>query len=58
MAKNKFSMALLGASAAFVLVSGVTQAQNISNQNAATGTESLQSITITAILAAISSPLD
>lgn len=40
MSKNKFSMAMLGASAAFVLVSGVTQAQNVSNQNAATGTPS------------------
>lgn len=37
MLKNKLSMAMLGASAAFALVTTAT-AQNVSNQNAATGT--------------------
>lgn len=38
MKKTKLSMAMLGASAMFALMSASTQAQNMSNQNAATGT--------------------
>lgn len=39
MKKNKFSMAMLGVTAAFALVTTSSlQAQNVSNQNAATGT--------------------
>jgi predicted outer membrane protein len=43
MKKSKLSMAMLGVSAAFALVSASTQAQNASNQNAATGTPSTTS---------------